>query len=169
MGRRTPVRLLLIPVSLVLAVGFCAQAQDSKLADLSGTWALDLGKSKLEEHSFIVSSTLMITCSGRTIRTDNTMNGKKYPPWIYTTDGKEHFFAELPGGDEVAKAKWEESVLVTRLIGRKTKPPFDFTGRWSVSADGRTLTQESKGRLEQTFVYDKQWRPPMTSPFSRWG
>jgi hypothetical protein len=156
MGRRLLVRLLLIPVSLVLAAGFCAQAQDSKLSNLSGTWELNLGKSTLEEHSFIVSSTLVIACSGRTIQIDNTINGKKYPPWIYTTDGKKHFFAALPGGDEVAKAKWEKSVLVTRLIGRKAEPPFDFTDRWSVSTDGRTLTQSSKGRLEQTFVYDKQ-------------
>jgi hypothetical protein len=156
MGMRPLVRLLLIPISLLLAVGFCAQPQDSKLSNLSGTWQLNLGKSKLEEHSLIVSSTLVITCSGRTIQIDNTVNGKKYQPWIYTTDGKEHFFADLPGGDEVAKAKWDRSVLVTRLIGRKTKPPFDFTDRWSVSTDGRTLTQESKGRVEQTFVYDKQ-------------
>jgi hypothetical protein len=123
---------------------------------LSGTWELNVAKSKLEEHSFIISLTLVITCSGRTIQIDNTINGRKYHPWIYTTDGKEHFFAELPGGDEVAKTKWDGSVLVTRLIGRKTKPPFDYTDRWSVSTDGRTLTQESKGRAEQTFVYDKQ-------------
>jgi hypothetical protein len=148
-GGRALLRLLLIPVSLVLAIAFCAQPQDSKLADLSGAWKLNLGKSKLAEHSPIVSSTLAITCSSRTIRIDAVTNGEKQNPWIYTTDGKEHFFAE----DEVAKAKWDKSVLVTRLISRKIKPRFDFTDRWSVSADGRTLTQESK---DHTLVYDKQ-------------
>jgi len=142
--------------AVAVLASLSAVAQSAAPPDLSGTWVLNLAKSKLEEHSFIVSSTIVITCSGTTIQIDDTTNGKKYQPWIYTTDGKEHFFAELPGGDEVAKATWKKSVLVTRLIGRKTKPPFDFTDRWTVSADGRTLTQESSGRLKQTFVYDKQ-------------
>jgi hypothetical protein len=151
-----PMLRFTLAIAFVFGLIAPALAQNSCPPDFPGTWILNLAKSKLEEHSFIVSSTLVISCSGRTVEIDDTMNGQKQQPWIYTTDGKQHLFALLPGGEEVAKANWKKSVLVTRLIGRKTKPPFDFTDRWTVSADGRTLTQESRGRLEQTFVYDKQ-------------
>jgi hypothetical protein len=148
-------RQLLIAITLLLSMIFPTLSQNAR-SDFSGTWVLNLAKSKLEPHSFVVSSTMVIKCLGTTVEIDDTTNGKKQSPWIYTTDGKEHFFQEVPGGDELAKATWEKSVLVTRLIGRKARPPFDFTDRWTLSSDGRTLTQQSTGRVKQTFVYDRQ-------------
>ena len=145
----------LITIALVLAVAFLSPAQNPAASRLSGTWELNLTKSKIGE-STTRSETLTITCSGRTITIDNTINGKTWPPWIYTTDGKKHIFAYIPGGPEMAIANWKESVLVTRLIGRKAKPPFDFTDRWTVSADGRTLTQVSTWPGKAIYVYDKQ-------------
>jgi hypothetical protein len=142
-------------IALVLALAPSCLAQNSAASRLSGTWVLNLAKSKMGE-STTRSVTLTIMCSGRTITIDNTINGKTWPPWIYTTDGKKHIFADIPGGPEMAKATWEKSVLVTRLIGRKAKPPFDFTDRWTVSTDGRTLTQESTWPGKPIYVYDKQ-------------
>jgi preprotein translocase subunit SecD len=139
----------LITITLLLALAPSSLAQNPAASRLSGTWVLNLAKSKMGE-STTRSVTLTITSS------NNTVNGKTWPPWIYTTDGKKHIFADIPGGPEMAKATWEKSVLVTRLIGRKAKPPFDFTDRWTVSADGRTLTQESTWAGKPIYVYDKQ-------------
>jgi hypothetical protein len=145
----------LITIALVLAAAFSSLAQNPAASRLSGTWVLNLTKSKTGE-STTRSSTLTITCSGSTITIDNTINGKTWPPWVYSTDGKKHIFAYIPGGPEMAIASWNKSVLVTRLIGRKAKPPFDFTDRWTVSTDGRTLKQEAAWPGKPIYVYDKQ-------------
>jgi len=108
-------------VALTLAIlAAPLPAQDAATPDFSGTWILNLAKSKLGEQPTIGSETIVITCSGTTIQFDTTIDEKKQQPWIYTTDGKEHLFEEVPGGDEVAKATWEKSVLVIRSIGRTT-------------------------------------------------
>lgn len=156
---RVPTFQLLASLAFLMWMSVLVFAQGSAKAALAGTWILNVSKSRIEDHRNFgpqTSDTLVITCSGKTVRFDDTLDGKKQQPWIYITDGKEHLFAELPGGDEISKAKWKESTLVTRLIGRRTRPPFDFTDTWTVSTDGLTLTQDSTGRIKQTFVYDRQ-------------
>jgi hypothetical protein len=60
-------RKLLITTALALAVAFSALAQNSAPADLSGTWVLNLAKSKLSTFTKIESQTAVVICSRSTV------------------------------------------------------------------------------------------------------
>jgi len=149
------VRLLLI--SILLALAFCAQAQDSKLPDLSGTWSLDFGKSKLPKSDASLSESVVIVCSGQTIQftfhNDGRIGIKKY-----VADGQEHAERVIAGRKLVLKAFWRGPTLETEdstTSGEDGRRLVDHKEHWQLSPDGRTLTRESHDP-KRTLVYDKR-------------
>jgi hypothetical protein len=144
-----------------------ALAQDSATPDISGTWILNLAKSKLGKGADVRSETVVITLSASNVAMHYTVNGKESNrAYSYVTDGKEHPFTEVQGGEDVVKAYWKKSALVIETIGRLKMPNSpDFDGsegfhlkdRWTLSGDGRVLMEESDGGDHKTVsVYDKQ-------------
>lgn len=151
----------LLPALLLFSANSSLYAQNST-PDFSGTWRLNIEKSKLPKGTKAQSETIAITCSGASIQMRYTIEGKESIV-AYTTDGKERTINENQGGKVVVKAKWKGPVLVVETIAR-LKLPSDrlFNNsevvhdkeRWKLSADGRVLTveQDEPRRLS---VYEK--------------
>ena len=154
------VRKPLIAISLAILLAFSALAQTATPPDLSGSWVLNLAKSKLGKHATIGSETIVITCPNSTIQFHNTTDGKESTV-IYIPDGKEHIVKQISDSQIFSKAQWKKSVLVTesggRIVGGAASgvEPINIKSRWTLSADGRVLTQEMDDP-RQVFVYDKQ-------------
>jgi len=155
---------LLLSIALGAALAGTAPAQTATTPDFSGTWKLNLAKSKLDKHNTIASETITITSKDATIEFHYTTDGKERTE-TYTADGKERATAEVKGGENVAKATWKKSALVIEEIGRLKMPgssangveTFRTTDRWTLAAEGHTLKQDSEGfDTHQVFVYDKQ-------------
>ena len=135
--------LLLFNVNTIL------HAQNST-PDFSGSWRLNLEKSKLPKGTKVQSQIIAIKCSGESIQMRYTTDGKESVE-AYTADGKERTVNENQGGKVVVKAKWKGPVLTIERSAR-LKLPTDllFNGsevihdkeRWKLSADGRILTVE---------------------------
>jgi len=153
-------RQLLIAVTVALAVAFAALAQNSAPPDLSGTWVLNLAKSKVPKHATIGSETLVIKCAGDSIEIASSSGGKQSLE-MFVADGKERTKDTGSGGQIYSKAQWKKSVLFTEIGGRVTTAgigEYDFLTdkqRWSVSPDSHVLTREFDDP-KQIFVYDKQ-------------
>ncbi len=141
-------------------------AQTSAPPDLSGTWVLNLSKSKVAKHATPGAETVVIAASDSAIRMDISFSdGKETHTWI--PDGKEHLRNELrdqtAAGQVFEKAHWAKGVLVTESIARVSMPgqpvdgyePIHSTERWSLSADKGTLSR-TMDDPKQTWVYDKQ-------------
>ena len=147
--------LLLFNVNRIL------YAQNSA-PDFSGTWRLNLEKSKPPKGTKVQSQTIAITCSGESIQMRYSTDGKESTE-AYTTDGKERTINENQGGKVVVKAKWKGPVLIIETIAR-LKLPSDplFNGsevihnkeRWKLSADGRILTVE-QDEPRRVSIYEK--------------
>jgi hypothetical protein len=151
----TALLLFFTPVATLLA-------QRPVTPDLSGTWKLNLEKSKLPKGSKIQSETLIIDCPGPAIQMHYTTDGKAWSQ-TYTADGKERKVGESPGGEIFAKARWKASILVVESYARLKLPEqsqlngseiFRYTDRWILSGDGRTLKVEADA-TKQVSVYDK--------------
>ncbi len=149
---------------LLVTFALPLSAQTSAPPDLTGTRALDVSKSKLAKHLTAQSETLVITCSGSSIVMRDTIDGK-VEVHTYVVDGKEHPYAEVQGGDDLTKVYWKKSTLVIENFARLKMPNTPMDGstlwsikdRWTLSADGRTLTDESERSDSKTVsVYDKQ-------------
>jgi membrane-bound inhibitor of C-type lysozyme len=130
--------------------------------DLSGTWKLNLEKSKLPKDSKIQSETIVITCSGANIEMHYVTDGRE-SMHNYTADGKEKVIVTNPGGETVAKARWKGSILTIETISRLKMP--DQPGAngseimhdketWELSPDGRLLTLKFAD-TKHPYVYDK--------------
>jgi hypothetical protein len=128
----------------------------------SGTWRLNLEKSKLQKGTTIQSQTVTITCSGESIQMQYISDGKESKE-TYTTDGKERKINENQGGEVVVKAKGKGSVLIIETIGHLKIPTdplingsdaFHYRERWKLSGDGQVLYVE-RDELRSVFTYEK--------------
>lgn len=90
-------------------------AQSPVTPDLSGTWKVNLEKSKLPKGSTLQSETLIINCSGPTIQMHYTTDGKAWSQ-TYTADGKEKKISENQGGEIFVKARWKGPHSRRRII-----------------------------------------------------
>ena len=154
---------LLLSIALGAAFSSPALAQTAATPDLSGTWKLNLAKSKLDKHETITSETLVITSADSYVEFRHTIDGKDYPQ-RYITDGKERPIAEVVGRqvsphlNTMVKAEWQGSVLVIEQIWRNGHESelMHHTLRWTLSSDGRTLTLDPDSNGKLSYVYDKQ-------------
>ncbi len=148
---------------LTVCNGSTLSAQDTTTPDLSGTWKLNLPKSKLPKTSNIHIEVLVIKCSGLSIEMSYATDGKE-SRHLYIVDGKERTLQEVQGGEVVEKARWKKGVLTIEITGRLKMPeqPY-FNGSevihakssWVLSGDGRLLSVESEDP-KTVLLYDKQ-------------
>jgi hypothetical protein len=162
MGGATAVCQLLIKLPIVLAVTLSALAQTAVTPDFSGTWVLNVSKSTLAKDSTIKSETIVIAYKKSAIIFHYKTDGKKSTE-TYTPDGQKRVAKNMSSGQLISKASWQDSVLVIEstleikipnvvVNVSGLKPVID---RWTLAADGRTLTHESYDPKEIS-VYDKQ-------------
>ena len=137
-------------------------AQDASPPDLSGTWKLNLQKSKLPRTKNIQSEVLVIKCSGLSIEMSYATDGKE-SEHSYIADGKERTLREVQGGEVAVKARWKRGVLVVETEARLKMPDQPYVNggslihtkdQWTLSSDGRSLSVESKDP-KTTLFYDK--------------
>jgi hypothetical protein len=146
-------------VAIMLACS--ALAQTAASPDLSGTWVLNLAKSKVGKHNTITTETIVIANKDSALEFRDTVDGKQSPPRTYTPDGKEHTVLLTAESQVFTKARWKKSALITESSARIVSgpasgfEPITLKSRWSLSADGRVLTEEIDDP-RQTYVYHKQ-------------
>lgn len=153
--------------ALLCLLAISAFAQDKK--DFSGSWTLDVGKSKLDERARIESMTMTVAQTDKDIKVETAT--KRMPPpadaggggmgrggmrgmgggdsnFTYTLDGKETSVnQETPMGAVPVKLKAEiggDGKLKLSSSRTANTPMGEFTittkETWSLSEDGKTLT-----------------------------
>jgi hypothetical protein len=161
----------LLPIFLAVLLTAPARAQRIATPDFSGTWKLNLTKSKLGKTSSANSESIVVTCSGQSIQIHYPMtNGVGYTR-TFLIDGKEHPQGSMDTGSVhiqgYSKAEWKGSTLVIQIRSHLDdpehptiiEPDVHASERWSLSSDGRILTETDDGPTGLTsriLVYDKQ-------------
>ena len=158
-------RRLLPTIAVVMALGAPILGRDLTVPDISGTWVLNLTKSKLAKGTNVHSETVVITSSESNIVMHFNTDGNE-STHAYIADGKERVFAKVQGGEDLVKAYWKKSTLVIETFARLKMPnmpavdgseAWHLKARWTLSGDGRVLTDEVEGFDAKTVsVYDKQ-------------
>jgi hypothetical protein len=175
MGR---LRLALTLFVLIL-LGASASAMGQAGAahpDLSGTWILNVAKSKFPKQVSPGAQTIYIDCMGSTILMN--VSGNSNGHWDkFITDGAEHVIAETSGkvvesgGDSLVHvAYWDKSSLMTKSVLLDVTdagvgfPMSTKTERWTLSKDGARLSREQDDLIH--LVYDKTFAPeaPISKP-----
>jgi hypothetical protein len=141
-----------------------ALAPGADKPNFSGDWTLDANKSEFGPMPAPTSMTRKIEHSdpGLTV-TQATTGGPQGDQTItakYSTDGKETV-NQLMGNDVKATANWEGNVLVIAMTADFGGNQIKLTNKWTLSEDGKTLTDAShialpQGEFDMTYVMTKK-------------
>ena len=155
---------LVAAVAFGLILSLPCSAQDAGPSILTGTWVLNLAKSKVDKRFPITSQTIVITYTAPTIEFHYTTNGKNLTI-AFSVDDKEHMSPNpaFPNAMTILKATWKKSTLVTDNRSRMGSPgnwivSVVLTEHWTVSPDGRVLTKRTESELDSDhlYIFDKQ-------------
>lgn len=132
-------------------------------ANFSGNWKLNPGKSNFGAMPAPAKRTDKIVQRGATLTDSYTQSGRQgdvTAEMKYSTDGKETT-SDLHGNQIKFKAKWEGNDLVIAGQTQLNGAGVTLTDRWSLSADGKTLTIERHvmspmGETDQKIVLERQ-------------
>ena len=109
--------------AFVCLMTFAAFAQDKKSADFSGSWTLDVSKSKLDERSRIESMTMTVTQTDKDLKVE-TATKRTPPPESAMSDG---------GGGQGG--------------GRRRAGGGGGDGTTTYTLDGKEINIEEEGRM----------------------
>ena len=131
--------------------------------DFSGNWKMDADKSVFGPMRPPTSMTRKIDHKDPAISVDEARvaeQGDMNTTFKYSTDGKETTNSMM-GNDVKSTAVWEGKTLVIKSAGNFGGADVKFTDKWSLSDDGKTLTDllaisAPQGDFEMTFVLVKQ-------------
>jgi hypothetical protein len=146
---------------LTLAIGL-VQAQAK--ADFSGTWKLNAGKSDFGPMPPPDSITEKIAHQDPSLKlnvaTTGGMQGDMTYDVTYTTDGKE-CVNHVADNEFKSTLKWDGDELTIDTKGSFSGTDFTSKDRWSLSADGKTLTiarhiSSAMGEADMKTVFEKQ-------------
>jgi hypothetical protein len=148
-------------VALLAAVFGLLQAQAKP--NFSGTWNLNTGKSDFGPMPAPDTRTDRITHEDPELKDSYTQSGQMGEVTAeikYSTDGKETT-SSVRGNEIKCTARWDGDELV--IAGKTSFNGADVTlaDRWSLSADGKTLTilrhvNSPMGEIDQKIVLEKQ-------------
>lgn len=161
-------KALIICASSVISLSLVAGA--SVKPDFTGTWVMDKDRSFSNPPG--LEQTLTIVQTGDTIKLESkqkTAQGDRVINETYTLDGKEAEFTPT-GGQPDAKGKRSASwlpdgrvIISDRITSTTPKGPAtqEITRKWTLSADGRTLTidyyiDNPNGSFESKRIFIKQ-------------
>jgi hypothetical protein len=157
--RRYTIRQLAVTI---LVAAFCLLQAQAK-PNFSGTWKLNTAKSDFGAMPAPDSRTDKIAHDDPALTDSVTQNGQMGEVTAelkYSTDGKETTNT-VRGNELKSTAKWEGDELV--IAGKTSINGADVTlnDRWSLSADGKTLTilrhvNSPMGETNQKIVLEKQ-------------
>lgn len=135
-------RIRNIALFLALALPAAAAAQ---APDLTGTWVLQVDKSDFGMMPAPTSRTDVITHKEPSLtikRSITTANGDLSSDLVYATDGKPWKNTMSDGNELNSTLKWEGPVLVVTSTLNTPQGEATITDRFSLSADGKTMTQD---------------------------
>jgi hypothetical protein len=148
-------------LSFLLLSSSCVSAQDKsaskKAVDFSGTWILDVGRSKPDENDRIESIKLTVTQTGHDIRVDSAVKLIPYDPAFmggpmirpleqnlsntFRFDGKETEGQIVsPVGPQPVKLKASFEGGKLHLSHTYGDPVVTFKETWTLSEDCKTLS-----------------------------
>lgn len=152
---------------IVLAFLFCsvathASAQQAK-PNLTGTWKLNLSKSKLAPQHGPGSDRYKIKHSGPRIEMEHTFDGQS-ETYSYMTDGKERVANRSPkDGETRAKAYWDGDTLVIEKHQEIGPGGSVWMSRYILSQDGKGLAvthhvnkSSFSAAFDESLTYEKQ-------------
>ena len=147
---------LLTSALLLLAPPIVSQTKEKP--DLTGTWELNLQRSKLPKTADIHPETLVVKSSDNALEIRYRFNGHEQIE-TYTVDGKERRTPVQGGGELVAKASWKGTVLIIER-GARLRTPLGGDiiwnkDRWKISPDGQSLVIEHDSPRNFSF-YEKR-------------
>jgi len=140
-------------------------AANGEHPNLSGTWDLDVAKSKFGQGQAPTSEVDTITESGDAMKVVSAqkggMMGDMNTTETFTTDGKPSNWSGMGDSKVTGTATWEGSKLAVNAKTDFQGSPVTITETYSLSSDGKTLThvvhaQTSMGNFDSTSVYEKQ-------------
>jgi hypothetical protein len=146
---------------LTLALGL-VQAQAK--TDFSGTWKLNTGKSDFGPMPPPDSMTQKITHQDPSLKANVATTGGPQGDMTYdvsyTTDGKE-CVNHVADNEFKSTLKWDGDELVVDTKGSFGGNDFTSKDRWTLSADGKTLTRaqhvsSAMGEADMKMVFEKQ-------------
>jgi hypothetical protein len=132
--------------------------------NFSGDWTLDASKSEFGPMPPPATMTRKIDHSDPAVTVTQAMTGgpqgDQTVTMKYSTDGKETV-NQLMGNDVKAKANWDGSALVIAMTADFGGAEIKLTNKWTLSADGKTLTDAShiatpQGEFDLTYVLNKK-------------
>ena len=135
------IRNIALLMTLALPAAAVAQAPN-----LSGTWVLQIDKSDFGMMPAPTSRTDVITHAEpnltikRSIESQQT--GKVSSDLVYAVDGKEWKNTTADGNEIKSTLKWDGAVLVVTSLITTPQGDATITDRFSLSGDGKTLTQD---------------------------
>ena len=132
-------------------------------ANFSGDWKLNISKSDFGQMPAPNSMTQKVSHEDPKLKVavkSSSERGDFEYEMNYTTDGKE-CTNEIRGNPMKSTLKWDGDALVIESTGRFGDNEFKMRGKWTLSADGKTLTLESHfssamGEGDQKQVLEKQ-------------
>jgi hypothetical protein len=130
--------------------------------NLSGDWVLNLSKSQYGAVPPPQSMTREIQYNAPTLTMSTRQKGAQGEVTTelkYTTDGKPAV-NKIPAGDAHGSAHWEGDTLVIESSLESQGTQLKSSERWTLSADGQTLTISThlsfpNGEFEVKQVFDK--------------
>jgi hypothetical protein len=157
---------LLSTMMLILIIGpSSVSSQSTGGANLSGTWKLNLAKSKLPKAPKIQSQTLIIVQDGLQIEFRYDTDGKESVEH-YTANRKENVIREVREASSriVGKDYWKGGTFVAEtkavFTTSSTLGPFEMMNTkdsFTLSGDGFSLTRKTQWEDGQSLsTYEKQ-------------
>jgi hypothetical protein len=132
--------------------------------DFSGDWKLNTTKSTFGEMPAPDSMSYKVTHAEPKLTTalkQSSQMGDFDINATYTTDGKECTNEGFMGAPTKSVVKWDGDTLVIETKGQFGDSNFTMTQKWTLSADGKTLTvaqtfKSDMGEGDQKLIFDKQ-------------
>jgi hypothetical protein len=149
--------LLLVTLCIGVAGRVAAQAQDAP--DFTGTWKLNMDKSKFRKGTTLEPETLVIKFTGLTIEMLSITASQKHLQ-TYTADARPKRIPAGPTGEMLTTTQWKDRALIISvhlsadLPGLGKQDLGSSKDRWRMSDDGKTLIDEHLG-TKHFDVYDK--------------
>lgn len=131
--------------------------------NLSGTWKVDVSKSDFGPLPAPDSQTEKISHEDPDVKVAVASSGQMGDlnyDLHYTTDGKETTNT-VAGNEMKSTAKWDGEELVVDTTGNFNGTDFTAKDRWTLSEDGKTLTQQrhisfAGGEGDMKVILEKQ-------------
>jgi hypothetical protein len=150
-------------VLICLFAAFASTARSEPKPNFTGNWKVNVEKSDFGPMPAPTSITMKVDHNDPALSLSTHMSGAQGDQaWDakYTTDGKEST-NEFMGAATKTIASWEEGVLVMNTKADFNGTEINIKAKWSLSADGKVLTNEShiatpQGDVDTKQVFDKQ-------------